>query len=156
MFARLFAHLYWADQLVLESLRTARNPPPKAIELYSHVLGAEHVWMSRINGEQPKLEVWPELTLEECDRIAAGNHEGFRQLVGTITPSALLRGIAYRNSAGASFVSTLEDILTHVALHGSYHRGQIAASLRAGGETPVPTDFIVFARGSPTATRSRS
>jgi uncharacterized damage-inducible protein DinB len=155
MFARLFDHLYWADRLVLESLRAARNPPAKAIEVYCHVLGAEHVWLSRINGEQPKLEVWPKLTLEQCDQIASANHESFRQLVGEITPATLSREIAYRNSAGSSFVSTLEDILTHVALHGSYHRGQIAASLRAGGETPVATDFIVFARGGQAPPRVR-
>jgi len=155
MFARLFNHLYWADRLVLESLRAARNPPAKAIEVYCHVLGAEHVWMSRINGERPKLEVWPKLTLEQCDEIASANHESFRELVGELTPAALSREIAYRNSAGLSFVSTLEDILTHVALHGSYHRGQIASSLRAGGETPVATDFIVFARGGQALPRVR-
>jgi uncharacterized damage-inducible protein DinB len=155
MFARLFDHLYWADRLVLDSLRSARNPPAKAVEVYSHVLGAEHVWMARIKGEQPQLEVWPKLTLEECDRVAATNHESFRQLVATLTPAALSREIAYRNSAGASFVSSLEDILTHVALHGSYHRGQIALSLRSAGETPVATDFIAFARGAPAATRVR-
>jgi uncharacterized damage-inducible protein DinB len=155
MIARLFDHLYWADRLVLESLRAARNPPAKAAEVYCHVLGAEHVWMARINGEQPKLEVWPKLTLEECERIADANHESFRHLVGGITPSALSREIAYRNTAGASFVSTLEDILTHVALHGSYHRGQIAVLLRAAGEAPVATDFIAFARGAPAATRAR-
>jgi uncharacterized damage-inducible protein DinB len=155
MFARLFDHLYWADGLVLESLRAARNPPSKAVEIYCHVLGAEHVWMARINGEQPKLEVWPKLTLEECERIAGANHESFRHLVGEITPSALSREIAYRNSAGAGFVSTLEDILTHVALHGSYHRGQIAVLLRAAGEIPVATDFIAFARGAPAAPRAR-
>lgn len=102
MLARLFDHLYWADQLVLESLRAARNPPAKAIELYCHVLGSEHVWMARINGEQPKLEVWPKLTLEECDRIAGLNHESFRQFVRRITPSALAQKVAYRNSAGVS------------------------------------------------------
>jgi uncharacterized damage-inducible protein DinB len=156
MFARLFDHLYWADQNVLESLRAARNPPAKAIELYGHVLGSEHVWMARINGEQPKLEVWPKLSLEECSRIGALNHDSFRQLVARITPSALAREIAYRNSAGLSFVSTLEDILTHVALHGSYHRGQIAASLRSAGDTPVPTDFIVFARDHNSSRASKS
>jgi uncharacterized damage-inducible protein DinB len=153
MFARLFDHLYWADKTVLDGLRSARNPPAKALELYCHVLGAEHVWIARINGEQPKLEVWPTLTLEQCERIASVNHESFLRLVEKITPSDLAREIAYRNTAGVSFVSTLEDILTHVALHGSYHRGQIASSLRAAGETPVPTDFIVFAR---TVTRAKS
>jgi uncharacterized damage-inducible protein DinB len=38
-------------------------------------------------------------------------------------------------------------MLTHVALHGVHHRGQIAASLRANGIDPPALDFIRFARG---------
>jgi len=40
----------------------------------------------------------------------------------------------------------VQDILTHVLLHSVYHRGQIAADLRAGGAQPPYTDFIHAAR----------
>lgn len=82
------------------------------------------------------------------------NSESFDELVRTLDPTRLATRISYRNSAGASFTSTLEEILLHVALHGSYHRGQIAMILRNAGETPAPTDFIAFARGAPAATRA--
>jgi uncharacterized damage-inducible protein DinB len=36
--------------------------------------------------------------------------------------------------------------LMHVALHGAYHRGQIAQVIRQGGGEPVNTDFITFQR----------
>lgn len=153
-FVRLYDHLCWADRKVLESLRSAQNLPSKALELYAHVLGSEHVWLSRIHGTPPAMAVWPSLTLDQCEKIAGDNCQSFATIVGALTPDAVAREISYRNSAGASFTSTLEDILTHVALHGSYHRGQIAASLRAAGETPTPTDYIAFARGSPAATRT--
>jgi uncharacterized damage-inducible protein DinB len=77
----------------------------------------------------------------------------FRDLVSRLTPDLLEKPVTYRNSAGDQFTSTVEDILTHIALHGSYHRGQIAASVRAGGDTPSPTDYIAFVRGAPAATR---
>lgn len=154
MLARLFDHLEWADQKVLESIRSAHHLPAKALELYAHVLGAEHVWLSRIRGEPATLDVWPSLTIDECDKIAGDNSASFTRLVSELTPAVIEKQITYRNSAGASFTSTLEDILVHVALHGSYHRGQIAASLRAAGETPVATDYIAFTRGSPAATRT--
>jgi len=38
------------------------------------------------------------------------------------------------------------DILTQVATHGAYHRGQIAKAIRRGGGTPADTDFIIFVR----------
>jgi uncharacterized damage-inducible protein DinB len=38
------------------------------------------------------------------------------------------------------------DILTHVVAHSAYHRGQIAAAVRAAGGAPAYTDFIHAAR----------
>lgn len=152
----MFDHMEWADRKVLDSLRSAQNPPAKALEIYAHVLGSEHVWLSRIQGKPGAVAVWPTLTLDQCETLARENSESLKRLVASTTPDSLEREISYRNSAGASFTSTLGDILTHVALHGSYHRGQVAALLRAAGETPAPTDYIAFTRGSPAATRTNS
>jgi uncharacterized damage-inducible protein DinB len=149
----LFNHVEWADRLVLGSLREAGTPPPKALEVYAHILGAEHVWLSRINGVAPRFAVWPTLSIDDAERLAAANVEGYAMILSTLTAETLDAPITYRNSAGAQFTSSLDDILTHVALHGSYHRGQIAASLRAAGQAPNPTDYIAYRRGAPAATR---
>lgn len=154
-FARLFQHVEWADARVLDSLRLAQNPQKRSLELYSHILGSEHVWLSRINGTTQRVDVWPVLTLDECERLGKENIAAFRNLVSRLSPDLLEKPITYRNSAGDQFTSTIEDMLTHVAMHGSYHRGQIAAALRAGGDTPSPTDYIAFVRGAPAATRRR-
>jgi uncharacterized damage-inducible protein DinB len=47
---------------------------------------------------------------------------------------------------GSAQSSSLPDIITHVCNHGTYHRGQVAKSLKAAGIQPVSTDFIVFSR----------
>ena len=152
-FIRLFKHLEWADRRALESLRAARHPQSRDIELYAHILGAEHVWLARINGETPRVAVWPALTLDECEKLGKENVSAFDSLVCGLTPGLLEKPVTYRNSAGDEFTSTIEDMLTQVAMHGAYHRGQIAASIRAAGDTPSPTDYIAFARGAPAATR---
>jgi len=152
-FAKLVTHLEWADQRVLASLRTASNAPAKALEIYAHILGSEHVWLSRMYGTPPRIAVWPSLTLDECERVTGENVAQLKKVVSALTGDALERDITYRNSAGDQFTSTLEDILTHVAIHGSYHRGQVASLIRAGGDIPSPTDYIFFTRGSPAATR---
>ena len=154
-FTKVFQHLTWADSRALESLRAAHSVLKRDQDLYAHILGSEHVWLSRINDTAPKFAVWPSLTLDECARLAAENAAGYQQLATKLTPETRQRPITYRNSAGDQFTSTLEDILTHVSLHGVYHRGQIAASLRAAGDTPIATDYIAFARGAPAATRKR-
>jgi uncharacterized damage-inducible protein DinB len=52
----------------------------------------------------------------------------------------------YRNSAGVPFHTSVADMLAQAALHGSYHRGQIALLVRQGGGTPAVTDYIAFVR----------
>ena len=151
--SRLFAHMAWADERVLEVLREARTPAPQTFALYAHVLAAEHVWLSRIRADRPLFPVWASLTLDECDDLARKNRTDYGELVEEVKVDGLDRDITYRNSAGVEFTSNLEDILLHVALHGSYHRGQIAMTLRAGGDTPAGTDYIAFVRGAPAATR---
>ena len=149
----LVAHMSWADDKVLDALRAARSPAPQTFALYSHLLAAEHVWLSRIRGERPSVAIWPSLTLDECADLAKRNRADFSALADEVDSIGLDREITYRNSAGLEFTNTLEDILLHVALHGSYHRGQIAITLRAGGDTPATTDYIAFVRGVPAATR---
>jgi uncharacterized damage-inducible protein DinB len=154
-FNKVFQHLAWADARALESLRAAHSVLKRDHDLYAHVLGSEHVWLSRINNTAAKFAVWPSLTLDECKRLAGENAAAYQKLASELTPETRQRPVTYRNSAGDQFTSTLEDILTHVSLHGAYHRGQIAASLRAAGDTPIATDYIAFARGAPAATRER-
>jgi uncharacterized damage-inducible protein DinB len=152
---RVFQHLEWADARVLESLRDAHTILKKDLDLYSHILGSEHTWLSRINGVPAKIAIWPTLTLDECEKLAAENAAAYQKLASELTPESRERRITYRNSAGDQFTSTMEDILTHVSLHGAYHRGQIAVSLRASGSVPIPTDYIAFVRGAPAATGRR-
>jgi uncharacterized damage-inducible protein DinB len=152
-FHKLFEHVAWADRRVLQSLRAAHSVLKKDLDLYSHILGSEHVWLSRIKGTTAKIAVWPTLTFDECQRLADENAAAFNGVISELTDESRETPVTYRNSAGEQYTSTLEDILTHVSLHGAYHRGQIAASIRAAGDTPSPTDYIAFARGAPAATR---
>lgn len=150
---RLFEHLKWADERVHASLVDAANPPPHTLDLFAHVVAAEHVWLSRIRGEKPEVPVWPKLSLAQCAELGARNANEFLALVESVDETALDDGITYRTSAGDQFTTSLRDILIHVALHGTYHRGQIAAAVRAGGDTPASTDYIAMVRGVPAATR---
>ena len=97
--------------------------------------------------------MWPELDLAGCSALAEANHAGFLRLLEGLDGPGLEREIPYLNSAGDSFRSRVRDILMHVALHGCYHRGQVALLLRESGCEPQPTDYIAFVRGAAAATR---
>jgi uncharacterized damage-inducible protein DinB len=150
---RLVAHLRWADSRTLDSLRAASAPPPKALELYAHILGAEHIWLARLLQKPPTAAVWPILDLDGCGELAAANHAELTRVVQSLDAAGLDREVPYVNSAGLSFRSSTRDILLHVALHGCYHRGQVAIELRRSSAEPQPTDYIAFVRGTPAATR---
>jgi uncharacterized damage-inducible protein DinB len=148
---KLVDHLEWADERVLDSLRAMVHVDQRALDLYAHVLGTEHVWLSRIAKREPGEKIWPELTLGRAAQLATENAIALRALLERLTPDELQRKVAYNNSAGVPLESTIEDMLLQVVLHGCYHRGQVALVVRGAGAEPAPTDYIAFVRGVPAA-----
>ncbi|HEV8447663.1 MAG TPA: DinB family protein [Gemmatimonadaceae bacterium] len=143
----LVDHMRWADAIVGESLQ--RNPPPdpEAARLFAHIASAEHLWYARIEGRPAEHAVWPTaMTPSEAAALAAEHADLYQRLVEGASAEQLARRIPYRNSAGRDFLSRVSDVVTHVAMHGSYHRGQIARQLRSGGLEPPYTDFIQYTR----------
>ena len=151
---RLIEHLAWADQRTLGALDCLPSIEPKILGMYAHILGAEHIWLTRLQGISAIHPVWPVFSLAECRQVAAENAAGLRAVVASLGPAGLEADVTYTNTAGITFTSTGHDILLHVCLHGQYHRGQVAAAVRAAGGNPSPTDFIFYVRGSATATRT--
>ncbi len=139
---RQFAYDAWANGEILIALRAGSEPPERVLQLMAHIFSAERLWLERITRQPQSLPVWPEFDLERCETqmgaLAGLWHEYFDQL----TASGLSEPIAYKNSKGETWTSTVQDVLTHVALHSAYHRGQIATLLRSSGQTPAHTDFI--------------
>ena len=148
---RLFDHLRWADDKTFAALKEQKNAPPAMLERFMHVIAAEHVWLSRIRGEPAKVAVWPQFTADGCARLMATNQREFAALIDD--PQTWARMVGYTTSDGRKFTNEVGDILLHVALHGQWHRGQVAMLMRQAGMEPVPTDYIAFARGADTAKR---
>jgi uncharacterized damage-inducible protein DinB len=156
MLTRLYAHLAWADANARDALRTmppSRAEAVRATALYAHVAGAEHVWLARLTGRPAEFPVWPELDLAAAAELAARTARELQQYVASLGDGDLESEVDYTNSAGRRFRSRVDDILIHAALHGAYHRGQIALLVRQGGAEPASTDYIAFVRGAPAATR---
>jgi uncharacterized damage-inducible protein DinB len=56
------------------------------------------------------------------------------------------KNISYKNSKGIDYVTSVEDIFTHLAFHGTYHRGQIMLLMRNSGQDVVATDYAMYIR----------
>lgn len=143
---RMMDHLAWADQRVLQALMAAESVPSTTVTLLAHLAAAEHIWYARLTGTGPAHPVWPTLSIAEAARLSRETVDGFRTLLESMHPEDLHRDISYANSTGTSFTTSALDILIHVCLHGAYHRGQIATTVRQAGGVPVSTDYIQFIR----------
>jgi len=145
---KLLDHVVWADAQVyaaISALAADREERRQAIRIYSHVAAAEHVWYSRLEARPAVHAVWPDLSLDAAAALARESLAGLRA-IASADAKTLAREVEYRTGAGLTFRNTVVDILSHVALHGSYHRGQMSLLTRQGGGTPAALDYILFAR----------
>ena len=136
----------WADQESLAALRDYPSSQSDALPLFAHVLGAEELWLARLESRQPACIGWPTLSLADCETLAAQNARGYESYIEKLTDSDLTSQLGYRNIKGDEFTNSVLDILTHVVIHGAYHCGQSRRIIgRAGGQTPI-TELIAYVR----------
>jgi uncharacterized damage-inducible protein DinB len=139
---RLFAYEDWANREALASLAAASPLPARSVELLAHIAGASRLWLGRLRRAENPAAVWPDLDVAQCRAALEDLGRLWTVYLRELTPAGLEETVSYVNSKGELWTSTVEDILTHVVLHSSYHRGQIAADTRASGHTPAYTDYI--------------
>ncbi len=149
---RTLAHGVWATAQWWDRLDDPLLSPEArqgALAELAHMVCAEEVWLSRIQGEalpvsgsiEEASTFWPGWDLDEA-----------RQRHSQV--SAVLLGLARRPDAEVSYTDTagvahrtmLEDILLHVSIHGQFHRGRASERLRAAGQIAPVGDYIQFVR----------
>ena len=147
---KLGAFNVWANTTVLNRLdeiaASGQEIPAVALRLFSHVLNAQAIWISRISGTASPVKVWQEHDLATCQQLHASTSEPLHQLMAHADETELQRLISYTNSIGDSYHSLVHDILTHAVVHASYHRAQVATRLRDHNLAPVNSDFITYCR----------
>jgi uncharacterized damage-inducible protein DinB len=143
---RLVGHMRWADTQFADALDASPPADANALRLFGHVASVEHLWYARILGQAHQYPIWPSFDVSQARAIAAEHANLFEQLVAAADDDALARLVAYRNSAGRDYRSPVGEIVTHVAMHGMHHRGQIARLLREAGREPPYTDYIQYSR----------
>lgn len=139
---RRFAYNNWANREVSAVLSRAKPAPLAAWRCLSHVIGAEWLWLGRLQDEPPRSDVWPDLTPASCAREILDLGTSWSLYLDLLNIHALAENVTYANSKGEAFQNSVHDILTHVLLHSAYHRGQVAFEMRRSGFEPGCTDFI--------------
>jgi len=144
---QLLAFERWANERTLAALAEA-GYPPAAVRWFNHILGAQDTWLGRLRGDPAGAAVWPETPPSELAAELKDLADGLASYLAGKNSQELDERFAYRTTAGAEYRNTPFEILSHLAMHSHYHRGQISASIRESGHKPAPTDFILFLRES--------
>lgn len=154
LFLGMLAYETWASSAVIESLKTVPEDQTagpaftRALQVMAHVQIARRVWLGRVAGspaEMPKdwFPAWkPPQLVESAAQLDTQWHEYLLRL----TPAELDREVEYRSSEGVGYISRVQDILTHVFNHSTYHRGQVARLVTQAGGRRAVTDFIARTR----------
>jgi uncharacterized damage-inducible protein DinB len=86
------------------------------------------------------------MSAADCEALLEENQAAYAALLNRLGEGDLARIASYKNSKGVAYRTSYLDILTHVAFHSAYHRGQVASAVREAGGEPAYTDYIVWER----------
>jgi uncharacterized damage-inducible protein DinB len=156
-YRRWFEYERDAHAKVLASLETVpeanRSSPQfrRAVSVLAHVAAARRVWLFRfgVAPSPPEGGLFPEgLTVAEVAARLEDVQAAWADYLTRLTDAELGRVFEYKSYDAGRFRNRVEDILTQLFGHSWYHRGQIAALVRAAGGEPAVTDFVYWCRES--------
>jgi uncharacterized damage-inducible protein DinB len=152
-FKSLLVYETWANKATLDSIESV--PPSarqaltfeRALQVMAHNQLARRAWLNRIHGKPHGVADWfPTWNVEQIAADAADLDRAWADFLGTLQDADLGRRIDYAASDGTAYSSLIRDILTHVANHSTYHRGQVARLVSEAGGRRATTDFIAMSR----------
>jgi uncharacterized damage-inducible protein DinB len=141
----LYDYNDWANRRIVAALRIDKSE--KSRKILAHLLVTEQEYYERLGGKDSTgFDFWKDLSAEDCQRMAKENAERFKGLLKRFDDEGLEQTASYKTSEGVSYTNSLRELLTHVLLHSTIHRGNIILKMREEGFTPPKTDYIIYLR----------
>ncbi|NSZ09723.1 damage-inducible protein DinB [Agrobacterium tumefaciens] len=149
---KLYGYHAWANDDLFDKLATLDQEQHKAelhtalrlINHYSvvarifaaHLTGAQHGYTSDNTDDTP--------TLGELRAAVTTSDQWYLNYLRGVAPETLAEAIPFSFTDGDKGYMTREEMLTHVALHGGYHRGEVGRILWQLSTTPPWDTFAVY------------
>ncbi len=164
MLQTLYGYHAWANADLFEKLKDVdREKYGKelqlALRLISHSYVVSRIFAGHLQGvphgfKSDNLEEEP--TMEELSAAVTASDQWYLGYLRTLSPTTLSDSICFTFTDGDEGCMTREEMLTHVALHGSYHRGEVGRILWQLSMTPPWDTFAVYLHQSEPARRQRA
>lgn len=156
MLTDLYEYMRWADGQILGAAATVpgegfyREQGISAGSIHKllvHAAEAPRHWLARWEGEPEVVFSPPERfpTLGSIREHWGRVHEAVFAFLGRQTEESLGRVVHYTRR-GHRYHGVLWQLMTHVADHGTYHRGQLNSMIKLAGGRPCDPSFITYRR----------
>jgi uncharacterized damage-inducible protein DinB len=149
---KLYGYHAWANNDLFDKLETLNQERQQA-EIHTalrlinhsyvvarifaaHLSGTQHHYTSDNTGEIP--------TLGELRAAVKSSDQWYLDYLRSASPAILVEAIPFTFTDGDKGCMSREEMLTHVALHGSYHRGEVGRILWQLSVTPPWDTFAVY------------
>ncbi|MGG1944485.1 DinB family protein [Trinickia sp. NRRL B-1857] len=169
LLSRMLRYQAWANSEVLEAMKgldAVRHADERHLMLRimnhclvvgkifaAHLVGEQHGFAADNTPDTPELEA----LRSEFARI----DDWYLDYVKEVTPSALSESVPFQFTDGDNGYMTREEMLTHVVIHGGYHRGEACAALKRvalaeGPQFKLPRDtYAVHLHGAEPSRRAQ-
>ena len=135
----------WANRRVLTALKISESE--RSLQIFAHILITKQEYFERLSGKDSTgFDFWPDLKIEECERLADCTTQIYHTLLNDSDELGLEQTAKYKTSEGVPFENSYRDMLTHVLIHSSIHRGNIVLKMREEGLEPPKIDYILYLR----------
>ncbi|WP_071394387.1 DinB family protein [Bacillus tuaregi] len=145
---------YWANMKLLTHVdsfnedifhKPLKSVFPSIADTFYHIFRGQRIWIKRCI---PDLSVNENITsfqdIEQAKTCFSKLHTTMIDLIHLSYDE--LNEVVYQNSRGTTFTNHIDEIMHHLANHGTYHRGNIASMIRECGYNGTSTDYIQFLR----------
>jgi uncharacterized damage-inducible protein DinB len=141
----LFEYNDWANRRMIVSLKETGSK--RGMQIMAHLLVTEREYFERLYGKDSTgFNFWPDVTVHECSTLAKENAGLYEKLLKRFDDEAIGLYVKYKTSEGIEYENTFREMLSHVLLHSSTHRGNIMLKLRDEGFEPPKIDYIIYLR----------
>jgi uncharacterized damage-inducible protein DinB len=154
----LYGYHHWANRTLFDVARglgaeaAARDVGkhwsfPTLTRMFSHIYGADWVWLQRFQGASPTTVPGPEFATLNALRPAWDALEAEQRAhVDGLSEADLARVVSFKNTRGIEGHVALGPLLQHVVNHATHHRSEVATMVTMTKGSPAPTDMVLYYR----------
>jgi len=141
----LYRYNDWANRRMIVAVKESRSE--RCRQILAHILTTETEYLDRFSGKDSTgFDFWPDVSITELGELARRTAERYEKLLRRFEEDGLDITIRYRTSQGQPKENDFREMLTHVIIHSSTHRGNLMLKLREEGFAPPKIDYIIYLR----------